>query len=725
MKKNNLYKSIFLILIISSYFISIGFSAISVSGKVENIMASVKPTAMARITNILTSDSTKSAMSNSEDYNMNSIYGNINLPYADSTVTYKVNVTVFLGSVMKITDITDLNPNLEYELSNYKLGSALCNRNNECNFGATSEIYLTIKYKKGAYDSSNTNFSYKMNFVFEALESVAQIGSKYYETLQDAIDAVPSDNTKTTITLLKNTSVDLTVEQNKNIEFNFQNYTVSNSENDNVIKNYGTIEIKNGVITSNATFGAIDNFDTGVLKMTGGSIIATGTKQAIYNKGGKVEISGNTYLSSVSTIRATLHNLENGYITILGGTIVSEKQCGIENAANLTIGKKDGIIDNESIIIQGYTTGINSPESFNYYDGIVKGIDKPISDLTKIADSEFDYGILNGTETINSKVYKTSVLAKIYEVKFNANGGLVSEESRSVERNKPIGILPTPTRDNYYFEGWYTQMDGGVKINNNYNISENTELFAHWIEESESKSAKINNTYYKTLQEAIDAVPKNNTETTIILIHDISEVLTISKNQNIILDLQDNVMSNKGVNNVIKNNGKLKIFNGTITSNTSQGAINNNKGATLIMEGGSIIATGTRQAIYNDGGTLKISGDTYLSSTTDQRATLHNLNGGVVTVIGGTIISSNSHAIENTSNLTIGIKDGNITSKTPIIIGKDYGVNNSSTFNFYDGIIKGVSGSINGSINDIEEKGRRIDLTETIDKNVYNVTYLN
>lgn len=724
MKKSSLYKSIFLVLIVSAYFISIGFSAISISGKVENIMASVKPTALARITNVLTADQTNSGISNSEDYNMNNIYGNINLPYADSTVTYKVNVTVFLGSVMKITNITGLNSNLEYELSNYKLGSALCNSNNECNFGATSEIYLTIKYKDGAYNSSNTKFSYNMNFVFEALESVAKIDSKYYETLQDAIDAVPSDNTKTTITLLKNTTENLIVSQNKNIEFNLQNYTINNLVNDCVIQNYGTIEIKDGVLTSSATFGVIDNLDTGVLKMTGGSIIATNTKQAIYNKGGKVEISGNAYLSAVSTIRATVHNLENGEMYIYGGTIVSEKGVAVENTSNLTIGVKDGNIS-ETPLIQGYTIGVKNTSNFNFYDGIIKGIQNSISDSTTITDIESDYEILNSTEIINQKTYKTSRLAKIYTVTFNANTGVVNEESRSIERNLPVGLLPVPTKENYFFDGWYTALDGGTKIDKEFIVTSNVELFAHWVNSSDAKVAKINNTYYSTLQEAFNAVPKDNSETTVTVINDTSEVLVIEKNQNVVLNLKNNVLSNKGVNNVIKNNGTLKIMNGTITSNTTQGAINNNNGATLIMTGGSIYTTGTRQAIYNDGGTLKISGDTYLSSTSNQRATVQNLNKGTVTITGGTIMSTGFSAIENSSTLYIGDKDGNINKTSPIIIGKIYGVNNKSKFYFYDGIIKGISASINGSIDEIEKNSNKIDSTETIDGNVYKTLYLN
>ena len=43
-----------------------------------------------------------------------------------------------------------------------------------------------------------------------------------------------------------------------------------------------------------------------------------------------------------------------------------------------------------------------------------------------------------------------------YEVKFDPNGGSVSEETRSVNYGSAIGALPTPTKTGYVFEGWYT-----------------------------------------------------------------------------------------------------------------------------------------------------------------------------------------------------------------------------------------------------------------------------
>ncbi len=65
----------------------------------------------------------------------------------------------------------------------------------------------------------------------------------------------------------------------------------------------------------------------------------------------------------------------------------------------------------------------------------------------------------------------------------NANGGQCSESSKNVTYASEYGVLPTPTRTGYGFDGWYTEATGGNKIVNTTkvdNYSEHT-LYAHWI----------------------------------------------------------------------------------------------------------------------------------------------------------------------------------------------------------------------------------------------------
>jgi len=76
-----------------------------------------------------------------------------------------------------------------------------------------------------------------------------------------------------------------------------------------------------------------------------------------------------------------------------------------------------------------------------------------------------------------------------YILTLNANGGSVSPESIIVTNGGIYSALPTPTRANYTFDGWYTAASGGSKINptDTVNLSGNTTLYAHWSAISQPK----------------------------------------------------------------------------------------------------------------------------------------------------------------------------------------------------------------------------------------------
>ena len=72
--------------------------------------------------------------------------------------------------------------------------------------------------------------------------------------------------------------------------------------------------------------------------------------------------------------------------------------------------------------------------------------------------------------------------ANNYTVTFDANGGNTSTSSKSVVFNSAYGALPTPTRAQYNFMGWYTATSGGTKITETSIVSTaaNHTLYAHW-----------------------------------------------------------------------------------------------------------------------------------------------------------------------------------------------------------------------------------------------------
>lgn len=95
-------------------------------------------------------------------------------------------------------------------------------------------------------------------------------------------------------------------------------------------------------------------------------------------------------------------------------------------------------------------------------------------------------------------------LYKLNEISFDTNGGEDTIESRLISYNKynnsnyselrlnnisnyndatKVG-LPTPTREGYIFDGWYTEAEGGTQVTNDtkFNSANDVTLYAHWIQ---------------------------------------------------------------------------------------------------------------------------------------------------------------------------------------------------------------------------------------------------
>ena len=719
-------KLLVILVVLSVFCLSIGYSAFTASNRIENIMATVRPRASARVTGFVVSNTANGGISNSEDYNKDNVFGTVNLPSANSTVTYKVDVTVFLGSEMMITNITGLNSNLEYSLSGYNLNDILCNSNNECNYGATAEFYITIGYKAGEYDSSSTTFPFNMNFTFESNSSIAKIGNNYYETLQDAIDAVPTTNTETTIVLLNDTAENVIVASGQNIVLDLDNHALSNKISDAVITSDGRVEVTNGTINCSAETAAINNNATGVFIINDGTISATGSKQAIYNFG-SVEIGGTAYLKNTSSNRPSVHNLANATMIITGGTIESTRYRGVENHGTLTVGTKDGN-PVDTPIIMGKTHGIFSDTGFNYYDGIIKGVTNAFNDETYITDTESTLSLMRKTETTSGSVYKVVQIGIPVTIIFNANGGNCSEASRTINSGSAIGTLPAITRTDYIFDGWFDALTGGNPVTASTIFTSDTEIFAHF---HQTAIAVIGNTEYPSIQSAVNAT-KNQGHQTITLVNDstINAVINVPYNCDITIDFDGHTVDSSVINAPMFEvvNGKLELINGTVSTATgaTQGALNNRTAnGVLKINNMTVNANGTRQAVYTEYGHTYIMGNSHLKNISSERAAVQNTKSGSTYITGGVIEAANFSAVfSDSGTLTIGDKDGNISASAPTIRGADYGVKCTATLNIYDGLFKGATGAISGTISDTESGSTQVTGTETIDGVTYQTMYL-
>jgi uncharacterized repeat protein (TIGR02543 family) len=97
----------------------------------------------------------------------------------------------------------------------------------------------------------------------------------------------------------------------------------------------------------------------------------------------------------------------------------------------------------------------------------------------------FSTGLI-GNYTITYDTATVTILAK-YTITYNANGGVVASSSTS-SVDFVVGdaslTLPTPTRANYTFIGWYTLQTIGVQVTGPYTPTATATLWAHWIQNS-------------------------------------------------------------------------------------------------------------------------------------------------------------------------------------------------------------------------------------------------
>ena len=126
----------------------------------------------------------------------------------------------------------------------------------------------------------------------------------------------------------------------------------------------------------------------------------------------------------------------------------------------------------ESVTIPNSVTSIGEYAFFATSLGVVRVADGDTARVRQmIADS--------GYEDMASLVFVEGS-PKSCTITFNANGGTVSEATRTVMSGDQIGPTPVPLWDNYRFEGWFTAASGGTAVYSSYRVGANVTYYAHW-----------------------------------------------------------------------------------------------------------------------------------------------------------------------------------------------------------------------------------------------------
>ncbi|MBR6033960.1 MAG: hypothetical protein IKP28_04415 [Clostridia bacterium] len=198
----------------------------------------------------------------------------------------------------------------------------------------------------------------------------------------------------------------------------------------------------------------------------------------------------------------------------------------------------------------------------------------------------------------------------------------------------------------------------------------------------EGAVARIGIDFFPTLQEAINSIT-SNTLTTVLLLKDINENVTVPQNRNVILDLDGKEITNATNTPIITLSGNMTVKNGTIMGQYGAKAatilVNQNSKINVIntiigresegsyswetvqlygdldISSGKISSTNSNAiCVYNGYVNINISGTAEISGESANNTTIDN-NGGSIVINGGKVSTTNRPAIHNYSNGTVEI----------------------------------------------------------------------
>ena len=489
-----------------------------------------------------------------------------------------------------------------------------------------------FEIKESTDASGNTTYG-----VEKAATAVAKIGEKGYETLADAIAAAKDGDI---VTLLADTTEDVTINKNITLDLGGKTLTNTNTNADKAtisVSNGATATVKNGSVMGGTSYYNIEVTEGSNANLTLEGVTATAgnTGSSMIDNWGTLTINSGTYTGGLDTVK----NESGAKLTITGGEFTLTKG----TSKGFT-----GVVFNYGALEISGGTFIQSDKSAPYGQAQVIHTDKSGSNApsTMITGGTFKNLCSRSTawtvRETNAAVGATKV-----------SGGTF---------NKSIS-------DGYCADGFIPTKNG----DGTYGVKEGQYV------------AQVGNKKYETLADAIRLAANGGT---IKLLADVTENVTIAANKNLTLDLNGKTL-NGGTGTakaaltnygtiIIKDSSTAKTGtikrddNGTV-GETSYYVIDN-KGTMTIESGNVRNNSGYRKT--NPSGSMV--GSSLICNGDDDALT------PVLNIKGGKFVQENFIAIKNDALGVLHVTGGTITSE------------HSAIQNWFEATITG--GTINGQL---------------------------
>ena len=257
------------------------------------------------------------------------------------------------------------------------------------------------------------------------------------------------------------------------------------------------------VLDKQCQFFLYDGKITGNTSGDGGAIYLNQEPSWLIMQGG--EISGNTATGngggvyiyrSGSVCQLYSGKIENNKASGNGGGIYINPS----NSGQLKVGNKP-IVQNNTVSGKANNVYLPSGKTLTIEIGMSKGASIGVTTANTSYPVAFsnayakDYAKCFFADDANAhveyrddqKLYLVSgAVARPLTVTFDPNGGTLAEadRTRSLMTGETYGALPVPSYEGYDFAGWYTEQNGGTKIESDTTVTVfgTQTLYAHWTE---------------------------------------------------------------------------------------------------------------------------------------------------------------------------------------------------------------------------------------------------
>ena len=463
---------------------------------------------------------------------------------------------------------------------------------------------------------------------------VAEVNGKQYDSLQAAITAAADGDT---VTLLADTTEDVTINKNITLDLGGKTLTNTNAGKATISVTGGTVTVKNGNVVGGTSYYNIEvtKDSNANLTLEGVTATAGNTGSSMIDNYGTLTITSGTYTGGLNVVKSE----PSATLTINGGTFtlnyaVAWSYTGViltYGTAKITAGQ---FVQNATTPARAYPCVVVTAK---------ETADSP-DPITEITGGSF----INNHSNSSAKIFHP--MSKATSDNIEVSGGTFNKSIP--DSYCKAGFIPTKNADGTY----------GVK---------------------EGKYvAQVGSKYYETLADAIRLAAKGKT---ITLLANVKESVEISKN--LTLDLNGFTLTNEGAKHTITvNEGvsltiKDSVGTGTVDNVTHGcGALVNN--GTVILSGGTFERSEEKGKFepYGNGGNSWYTIANYGTMTINNGTTVKNAggyssnirNGGQdstakLTINGGTF-DGGVNTVKNDANGVLEIKGGELKNTAQYVI---------------------------------------------------------